>query len=292
MTNIIDKTLLKSYFKSPFNIKEIISYIDETDSIYEYEYLNIKVIVYYRKKKDNLNFDLINKVIKRGTLIIKDKNFKIILLPTNAKKEFNKDNSHLSVKNVNSGFTYINKNEIFIFRKEEFPKVIIHELIHHDKKIHNDYISFEDNKKLYSHFKLHPNSKLILNEAIIELWATIIHLSFISKEYDIDYNELIKIEILYSLFKCFQISKLINPNSLYYDECNIFAYIIFKTIFLYHFIEFKKIYTFPYNNNLITNFLISHSFIKKNLINPSINFKGKIIKRPINSLCFMLLSDL
>jgi hypothetical protein len=291
--SIIDKKLIKSYFTSPYDIKEVIVYIDEIDSIYEYEYNNIKILVFYRKKKDKLDINFIKKVIYRASSIIKHKKFKISLLLTSAKKEIVYD-KFLSVENVNSGFTFTNRNEIFIFRKEEFPKVIIHELIHHDLNIHKDYLEYENKKKLLDHFKLDPKCKIILNEAIVELWATIIHLSKISKEYDLSFEELLKIELEYSLFKSNQILnlKLKSESNLYLDNCNIYPYIIFKTIFFYHFNEFIKIYTFPYNNTKIVDFLITHSNLRKVTINPYYIFKEKKIQRPSNSLCFMLLSDL
>ena len=289
----INKNLIKSYFRSPYDIKEVLLYIDEIDDIFEYEFKNLKIIVYYRKKKDNLDIDLIKRVIERGTNIVKHKKFKITLLLTSAKKEIEYD-KYLSVKNVNSGFTYTNRNEIFIFRKEEFPKVIIHELIHHDINIHSDYIEPEYKKKLLDHFKLDPKCLLILNEAIVEFWATIIHLSNVSKEHNISFDELLKIELEYSLYKSNQILnlKLKSNLNLHYDDSNIYAYIIFKTIFFYHFNEFVKIYTFPYNNKKIVDFLITHSNLRKVTINPSYIFKGKKIQRPSNSLCFMLLCDL
>jgi len=293
MTSEIDKSSIKSHFRSPYNLPEVLSYIDEIDSIYEYEEHNIKIIVYYRKIKDNIDYDLIRRVVKRGNSIIKNKKFTIILLLTSAKKEFNRNRSEpLSTKNTNSGFTYVNRNEIFIFRKEEFPKVIIHELTHHDTNIHSDYINPENKKKLLTHFNLHLRSSFILNEAIIELWATITHLSFVSKEYNIDFSLLLEKELEYSLYKSHQLLTLNISTKPYYDLANLYSYIIFKTIFFYHFLEFKKIYTFPYNDTKITNFLITHSHLKVIHKNPSFNLNGKYLQRPSNSLCFMLFSDL
>jgi len=288
---IIDKDYIKSNFVSPYNIKEILLFIDEIDEEYNYEYKNIKIKVYYRKNKDILDINLIHKVLKRGTDIINHKNFNIILLLTPVVKEicYNKP---LYVNNVNSGFTYTTRNEIFIFRKEEFPKVILHELLHHDINIHNDKFSLYNKHKLLKHFNLSIDSELILNESIIEFWATILHLSYISKEYNLDFKSLIKIEIEYSLYKCYQIFKLKQKNKLYYDKSNIYSYIIFKTIFLVYFDQFKKIYTFPYDDTKITDFILKYSYLKKVKNNPLFNFKGNIIQRKDDSLCFMLLSDL
>jgi hypothetical protein len=293
ITNDI-KNNLKQYFRSPYNIKEVIDYIDNIDSIYKYSLNNIDIIVYYREGIDNIDKKLIIKTIKRGCVIYKkEKKIIINLIYTPAKKilEYNKP---LTTKNVNSGFTFANGNEIFIFRREEFPKVIIHELIHHNRYIHNDNFKLQNKLNLIKHFNLHPNTTLILNEAIVELWATFIHLSFVSRDYKIDLKELLNVELHYSLYKTWQIFELQKKfiNNLWYDECNIFSYIIFKTICIFHLHEFIKIYSFPYDDTMVSNFIISHSKIKIINHNPSYILNGVKYQRSDNSLCFMLLSDL
>lgn len=295
----MNKEELKQNFKGNYNIKEVIDYIDEINAIYNYEYNNIKCIVYYRKKKDKIDFDKIKEIIQRGH-IISNKSKKIIihLLLTSAKKKFEK-NKILTAKNTNSGFTYTNKNDIFIFRKEEFAKVIIHELIHHDKLIHNDDFSNINKRRLLNHFGITEDTILILNEAIIEFWATLIHLAFVSCKYKIDYLTLYKYELNYSLYKSYQILKLKekNKDKLWCDKCNIYAYIIFKTVFLRNINDFIKIYTYPYDTTKITDFIIEKSGFLNELLknppkNPMIKINSHKIQRPSNSLCFMLLSDL
>jgi hypothetical protein len=73
---IIDKDYIKSKFVKPYNIKEILLFIDEIDEEYNYEYKNIKIKVYYRKNKDILDINLIHTVLKRGSDIINHKSFK------------------------------------------------------------------------------------------------------------------------------------------------------------------------------------------------------------------------
>lgn len=285
---------LKSNFKGEFNIKEVIDYIDNITDIYEFTDKNISVIIYYNKQKDNIDFDFIKRVIKRGTTIISNKLIKIILLLTSAKKTLVEDKI-LTPYYVNSGFTFISRNEIFIFRKEEFPKVIIHELLHHDINIHNDIFKIENKKLLIEHFNIHEKCKIILNETIIELWATIIHLKFISKEYKISFKKLLNIELKYSLYKCYQLFEIQknHPNKQWYDECNVYCYIIFKTILYYYHGKLLKIYSFPYDDTKITKFLIENSKLKIIKTNPYFQLTPEIrIQRPSNSLCFMLLSDL
>jgi len=286
------KDNLKKYFHSAYNIKEVLDYIDEIDYIYKYSYENININVYYRKK-DIINKELIHKVIKRGAIIYKKKPIIINLIYTSAKKIF-EYNKPLTAKNTNSGFTFANGNEIFIFRKEEFPKVIMHELIHHNHYIHNDKFDIQNKLNLMKHFNLHPKTILILNEAIVEFWATIIHLSFVSKEYKIDLRKLLNIELRYSLYKSWQIFEFQKKfkDNLWFDECNIFSYIIFKTILLFNLEKLIKIYKFPYNDTIISNFIIKYSKMKLLKRNPYYIINGSKFQRPDNSLCFMLLSDL
>jgi len=289
------KENLKTNFKGNYEIPEVILYIDEINSIKIIKYYNLILKIYY-KKEENLDFNFIKRILKRGRFIIKNKKIIINLIPSGAKKILDEENV-MTGKNINSGFTYIYRNEIFIFRKEEFPKVIIHELIHHNLNIHNDIFKDNNKKRLKEHFKISDDTILILNEAIIEMWASIFQLAFISMDYNLNFKKLYHMELTYSLFKCFQIFKIQN-NNIWYDKCNIFSYIIFKTILLINLNKLIKIYMYPnkYDDTIITNFILKYSKIPEIKNNPEfiikINNKENKIKREEKSLCFMLFSDL
>lgn len=294
--NYIDsstKNKIRNYFNPPYDIKEVVEFVDNIDSSFSYDFNNIKSVVYLNRTKNNFNLEFFKLVIQRASTIVKDKVISIVLIPSPAKKQF-EFSKPLEPRNTNSGFTYIHRNEIIIFRLEEFPKVIIHELIHHDKNIHSDFISPHNKQLIFKHFNFHPATNFILNEAIVELWATIIHLSLVSKFYNIDFNLLLETEIQYSLFKSNQLLNLQKKQKQkkWFDKCNIYCYIIFKTIFLYYHNEFIKIYSFPYDDTKITQFLISHSKLPIVKSNPFFILNGQKIQRPVSSLCFMLLSDL
>ena len=292
-----ERNMLKSHFKSIYRIPEIISYVNEITSIYTYKYENLVIYVYYRKNKDYLNISKIQRIIKRAYKVTDSKFFIIHLMLSPAKKEFEFDKI-MTAKNVNSGFTYAKNNEIFIFRKEEFPKVIIHELIHHQILIDNQEFKPENKDKLMNHFNIDKNTILILNETIVELWALIVHLTAISNEYKINIKTLFDLELRYSCFKSYQILTLQEQykNQKWCDRCNIYSYIIFKMIIMMNLNDFFKTYTYPYDDTKITNFLIKHSNSLYNLkilkpYNPEFIWKNKKIKRPLNSLCFMMFSD-
>ena len=282
----IKKDLLR-HFDVNYNIPDVISYIKQINSLKIIKYKNLTFKIYYNTN-DDLDFKFIKKVMIRGVFILKNKQMTIHLIPSPAKKIF-KEDGIMTSENINSGFTYVNRNDIYIFRKEEFPKVVLHELIHHDLNIHQDEFNEKNKRLLKEHFNICDDTTLILNETIIELWATILQLAFVSVDYNIDYRRLFKMEIIYSLYKCHQIFK-IQKGDKWKDRCNIYSYIIFKTILLINLNEYIKIYMYPnkYDDTTLTEFLIKHSKLPDIQENPKYSSK---IKREDKSLCFMLFSD-
>lgn len=282
----IREDLLK-HFKDGYKIPEVISYINKINLLKIIKYKNLTFKIYYNTN-DDLDFKHIKKVMKRGAFLLKNKKMIIHLIPSPAKKIL-KENEIMTGANINSGFTYINRNDIYIFRKEEFPKVILHELIHHDLNIHQDRFNEKNKRLLKEHFNICDETTLILNEAVIELWATIFQLAFVSIDYHLEFRKLFKMEVIYSLYKCHQILK-IQKDDKWKDRCNIYSYIIFKTILLVNLNEYIKIYMYPnkYDDTSLTEFLIKHSKLPKIQKNPEFSNK---IKRADNSLCFMLFSD-
>lgn len=270
---------IANFFKNKF----INSYLDTVNKRKIINYKNINIIVIYKNDGD-CDLKHIYIVLKRLYNITQyiEKTFNIILLLSPLSKKIK--NNILSYINVNSGFTYLNKNDIYIVRKEEYPKVLLHELLHHNKYIHSSFKEYNINR-LKKHFNIIANNTFDPNETIVEFWATIIHLKHISEDYNLDFYKLYLDELKYSLYKCYQLYNLPN-NLLNTSNTNIYCYIIFKTILLYNLVELQKIYTFPYKDDVITDFLISHSQLPLTITkNPSKN-------RPDDSLCFMSYSDL
>jgi hypothetical protein len=276
-----------------FRNKEYKSYLDELDKEISLKFHNILFYIIYREKKDIIDVNYIKLIMKRVYFITSNinKQFNIYLLLSPYKKKFNNNNECLTSYNCNNGFTYVNNNSnistvnIYILRKEEFAKVIIHEIIHHIDKIHSTFSQFNINR-LKTHFKI-ATINLDPNECIIEFWATIMQLKIISIIYKQDFYKLFLNELKYSLYKSFQLITMQTKmaNGIWFDETNIYCYIIFKTIIMYNFLEFRKIYTFPYNDTIITDFLIKYSNLPM-----TVNTNPTTIRKN-NSLCFMLYSD-
>ena len=91
-------------------------------------------------------------------------------------------------KNINSGYTDFYKNEIFIWREEEFEKVIFHELIHY-MNLDTRNVVFNDKNLIHN-----INNFKSYYEAFTDFWGIIYHLIYISLITNRSINTLLQIE--------------------------------------------------------------------------------------------------
>ena len=195
----------------------------------------------------------IYQISKRGDYIF---NYFVIMnpqkrcLPT-------KKGQIMDAVNINGGYTYINKNNIYIIRKEDYNKVIIHELLHHNTLIHKQEWEEQNIKRLKAHFKIHPNMLLIPNEAIIETYACILNTVFYSIETGTSLRENLKRDREHSINLTQKILDR-QGDQLWDEKTHSYCYIVFKTILYVYFNEFLKIYKY-HNDTEITDFLIKYS---------------------------------
>jgi hypothetical protein len=182
----------------------------------------------------------------------------------------------IDVKNINGGFTYINKNDIYIIRKEDYEKVIIHELLHHNILIHKTDWEKENIKRLKEHFNIHNNMLLIPNEAIIETFACVLNTIFYSIETGSSLQDNLKKDQEHSICLAKKILDKQQGNK-WQEKTHSYCYIVFKTILYVYFNKFLKIY--KYNNDTgITDFLIkySHNIYNRIKIINSKSFDNKL----------------
>ena len=179
------------------------------------------------------------------------------LTPLLKKLDITKDNNKeiLGPKNVNSGFNYtcLSSGSIFIYRKQDFFKVFVHESIHGygiDMALHNNFNQNKNYNNFLNLFALanKDNTNIGINEALTEFWTSLLYLCITSYQYSKNLHEFIynferlyKIEMVHALY---QISKILhynkltyatfinNSNSNYRENSHIFSYFIVKTLML------------------------------------------------------------
>lgn len=246
------------------NINKILNYIKNCNKVIKiYSKQNKNICFYlYSNNNDNSLFKLIK--IYRRVLILNNiyninKNLNFHLALCKLKRFMPNKKEIFDCINFNGGFTTLTGNDIYIHRNCEYSKVILHELIHHIGIINDTTIKFDNNDiiKLKNKFNISIDTVLLPNESIIEFWATLYNLIFISNEYNINFDLLYKKELNFSYN---QFLKIINhnDNKEWFEKTNIYCYFIFKYILLKNYKKFLAI-KLPYNQKEFIDFLINNA---------------------------------
>ncbi len=241
------------------------------------------------------------------------KKLNIYIYLTNFKKLIPKSQFQIiDCNNVNSGLSdgCETTSEIIIYRREEWFKVLIHEIFHNyglDFSILNLNIY---NKKLENIFPIPKN--ILLFESYCEIWANFINSAFVSYSFldkKNDFNSFKKyMEVCLNFelkFTLIQMSKILlfmnlnyndlyskNPKSIekrnifYKEKTNVCAYFIIKTILFYNLEDFLmwcsennvNILRFKKSEKSVNSLIdfIEERYKKKKFINLLSYFKNKL----------------
>jgi hypothetical protein len=235
----------------------------------------------------------------------------------------------IKAKNVNSGATIHNPLEetveLFVWRKEEFEKVLVHEMIH---TLRLDFFDYPGKLKqdFYKMFNIPNQTEIRLGEAYVETWALILNTIFLVIPGKLKYNSKLQKffeyfiwELQYSLFQCVKIlsyfkfecfskcdDSLINflNEGKFQQETSVFSYYIIKTGLLVHLDLFLQ-YCCNNNQSLLDVRESEESFAKLHKIlmlskdnylldNAFVIFKRKIekLKEPLKSTMRMSMFEL
>lgn len=294
--NEIDKLLYQLLLKNNnIDINNIIKYYSK-DIISKFVPLNIQREI-IKKLKFNLKFDvyLDNKnlefnffmedknyngiditiiIVKAFYLVvlynIKNVNIKLNYYLTLLKKEIPLNKNYLGVNEINSGLTtiYQNKSEINIYRKEEYEKLTIHEMVHALKIDHNLFKS--DNsigERLKCNFNISKLNKINFFECFTESIAIILNSIINSILVGTNLNDIINSEIKFSILQCSKIIKFYKADSKKF-LCNNCCFKsndnwIEKTSITAYF--FCKLGIILNINNFIEEYMFNKNIIIKNL---------------------------
>lgn len=183
-------------------------------------------------------------------------NFYILMNPLKRYMPAKKDDP-IDAVNVNGGYTYINKNNIYIIRKEDYEKVMLHELLHHNTMTHHEDWNDVNIERLKEHFKIHCDMLLLPNEAIIEVFACILNTIFYTIETGTRLNENLKRDQEHSLHLA---KKLLDKqgDGVWNEKTHSFCYIVIKTIIYVYCNKFLQIYRYR-NDTAMTDFILQYS---------------------------------
>lgn len=181
------------------------------------------------------------------------------------------NNEAIGTINANTGYTYRceKKNEIVIYREEEWFKVFLHETLHafgsdFEKNDNDEYISMVNLRKIFS---LPQEINIQLSETYSEIWARIINVAFqtyfkdppslesrTAEQFKKNFGFYLNLESIFSLYQCIKILDFMGINyqvliddsehskkmmhSFYRENTHVFAYYVLTSILLHSHDEF------------------------------------------------------
>jgi hypothetical protein len=148
----------------------------------------------------------------------------IYLLLTHFQKIVPEQGDPITFKHVNSAFTTScsPQSSIYIFRYEEWFKVLIHESFHCFGLDFSHHDNHEAEKEITKTFKVENKNGLRVYEAYCEIWAEVLNIVFISylktkdkKSFILLFEHLVNKELSFTLFQCI---KILNHNNISYSN--------------------------------------------------------------------------
>jgi hypothetical protein len=281
--------VLKELEDSRFCPPPMLSYYKECDKYIILSLGSINYHIYYKPAKILMPLSNMIRSIQRTHALMmycginKPINVHIVMAPY--KRYFPHASEIMDTIHINGGFTAPTSNDIFIIRSEEASKVILHEVLHHCREVHNNNWTQYQLDRLYTAFNISKSTSLYPNEAVVELWATVMHSMFIAIDYNVPIDIILSTEVRYSLQQCKRILE-IQEDGKWYEKTNAYCYIIFKTILLMNIKTLADKY--PYDTEYITQFLIDH----KDDVGGLGGLKDRSGEKYAASLRMMKLSDL
>jgi len=276
-------SLLKNSTYVPDNIKNFIKKNIKCIETYDFVIKNIKFSIEFLVCDNKEHEIYLKKVIVLLHFLLsffvpQISSLKISLCFTNKKKLLPEEKKQiLSKDNINTALTFACKKdgEILLYRKEEWYKVLIHELMH---SLCFDFaqlnMSFSIKNLLKNMFNV--NSEFNITETYSEFWANIFHTSIISffslsnkndfEDFILNFRILNEFEKYFSIFSCIKVldhmglsyeeitsddeGKKSKSLSLYKEDTNVFAYHILKSIWLFNTEDMLLLFN-KHNTNLI-----------------------------------------
>ncbi len=224
------ETVIVSYNNNNIYIK-----YNQFDNIKNKLFLLIQIIEYLKYKVNS------------------NKNFEIYLSLSDLIKYFPKNNNKtIDVENVNSGYTDHLKSIIYVWRYEEFEKVLIHEAIHYIKFFHHDFKNININHNIVGN-DLHL-------EAITDFWAIIYHSIYVSLYLNKSIRKILEYELGFIRNQAMVMNDYFNKHNK--QNTNAYSYYILKYRLFDYIIKNNMIISIDNINNHLLQDIVHFNFDK------------------------------
>lgn len=125
---------------------------------------------------------------------------RFVIVPCKDARFWPKGSQKLAAEHINGAFTYRNGTDVFIFREEEYAKVMLHETLHHSIYDPTYEPAFHPClQQLEAYLKsdgLCPQiaSPILVSEGIVEAFATFLHAHFLANDVLLPFSDIWKRE--------------------------------------------------------------------------------------------------
>lgn len=233
----IKKMLRKEFTSSTYQIKEIEQYLIDADQCTTMVCGNLTLHCVYKGDAPLVPTIHMKHVIRRAqglmTVCKSVQPMTFWLVPCSMLKDFPVPGKPVTVANVNSAYTYATGDTVFIYRREEWAKVLLHETIHHICSIETSkYWTKEHLSRIFTIFNIHPSTTMRPNEAIVETWAELFHLAFVSSHYNMSFQHMLQIELQWALVQAKRILRK-QGNRPWKEGTHAFSYYVIRSLFLF-----------------------------------------------------------
>lgn len=213
----------------------------------------------------------IKKIIKRLKVLIyigeylkyksnnTSKIFNTFIILSNLKRFFPEKNKKIQVTHVNGGYTDFSENIVFVWRHEEFEKVLLHEIIHFFDM---------DSRDAKFNTKLDINGPSSFYEAKTDFFAIFYHLIYLSIITRIPIKKLLEVELTFIENQAMALNEHFNLGTWKYktnksinQNTPALSYYILKYLLFLYFMENKLTEIEDYGQ--IINKIVTIGFVQK-----------------------------
>ena len=229
-TDKINRLIYEKLILSKFISQDVINDIISRTKFYATIVGKNREIIIFGKTKEEIKIYIMKTLMLLNYFnLFHYNNTKINIFSflSDRKKKFPKDNFYTPY-HVNTAYS-IAKTEIVMFRKEEYEKVLIHELIHFYKL--DIYERQPQLRKLFPKFNFTFNP----NEAYTDFFAILLHILYVNHMTNISLKKLIKIELGFINHQAKKILSKANVNNIknllkiFNQSTSVFSYFILKS---------------------------------------------------------------
>jgi len=236
----------------------------------------VKMTTFYPFKADHDLKVRLRKVCRRVACILSIYNgpsVSIYFVPWSQPRSMPDHQDELiSQIHVNGAFTYPSNHRVIVYRLEEFPKVVLHEVFH-NLIHHTEGWSTDNLRQLYQELQISKEgcfmydmtgckTDLEPNEAIIEVWAELYHISFLCYENPAlqegnCFEHLLQMEKEWSIRQSKRILDLKKTDGFWREETHALAYIMIRSAILMNLNRLFRLGPPPYKSEALTNMIIA-----------------------------------